>query len=96
MPIQIRMNGPDSDQELASLYGWLGDESEIRQHARISMAATEPGPSEMGTAFDVIQLVVDSGFQAANLALAYAAWRATRRVRPQVTIEVDRKQRVTL
>jgi hypothetical protein len=41
----------------------------------------------MGTAFEVLQLVVDSGFQAANLALAYAAWRTTRLRKPQVTIE---------
>jgi hypothetical protein len=96
MPIQIRMSGPDSDRELASLYGWLGDERQIRQHALISMVAAEPEPSEMGAAFDVIQLVVDNGFQAANLGLAYAAWRATRQVRPQVTIEIDASRRVVL
>ncbi len=96
MPIRISMSGPDSDRELASLYGWLEDEQEIRQHARISMLPVKPDPAEMGTAFDVIQLVVDSGFQAANLALAYAAWRATRPARPQVTIEIERTQRVTL
>lgn len=96
MPIRIRMSGPDSDRELGSLYAWLGDESEIRQHARMSVVAAQPGPSDMGAAFDVIQLVVDSGFQAANLALAYAAWRATRPVRPKVTIEKDGTRPVAL
>lgn len=96
MPIRISMSGPDADEELGSLYRWLGDEPEIRQQARLSMVAAEPGPSEMGAAFDVIQLVVDSGFQAANLALAYAAWRATRPRHPQVTIEVDGARRAAL
>jgi hypothetical protein len=32
----------------------------------------------MEAAFEVVQLVVHSGFQALTLALAYASWRATR------------------
>jgi hypothetical protein len=87
--IQIRMSGPGADTALSSLYAWLRDEPEVRQHAQMSLLAAEPEPSDMGTAFDVIQLVVDSGFQAMNLALAYAAWRATRQSQPQVTIEHD-------
>lgn len=89
MPIQIRMTGRDADRELSSLYAWLREEPNIRRHARMSLMGPEPGPSEMGAAFDVIQLVVDSGFQTLNLALAYAAWRATRPGHPQVTIERD-------
>lgn len=96
MPIRIRMSGPDADQDLGSLHAWLSEEPEIRQHARISMVAAEPGPSDMGAAFDVIQLFVDSGFQAANLALAYAAWRATRPGHVQATIEVDGTRRAAL
>jgi hypothetical protein len=87
--IRIRMSGPEADQELRSLHAWLCEEPDIRRHARMSLVATEPSPSDLGATFEVIQLVVDSGFQALNLALAYAAWRATRRSRPQVTIERD-------
>lgn len=89
MPIRIQISGPHADEELSSLYRWLNDEPEVRQHARVSMVAAEPGPSDMGAAFDVIQLAVDSGFQAATLALSYAAWRANRPHRPQVTLERD-------
>jgi hypothetical protein len=95
VPIQIRMTGPDADQELSSLYAWLREEPDIRRHARMSLMGPEPGPSEMGAAFDVVQLVVDSGFQTLNLAVAYASWRATRPRRSQVTIERD-DTRVTL
>lgn len=87
MAIQISMSGPGADTELTSLYAWLRDEPDIRRHSQMSLQGAEPGPAEMGTALDIIQLVVDSGFQAANLALAYAAWRATRPKPPKVTLE---------
>ncbi len=95
MSIQIRVTGPDADQELGSLHAWLSEEPDIRQHARMSLVTAEPGPSDMGAAFEVIQLVVDSGFQALSLAVAYATWRATRPCRPQVTMEHD-GTRITL
>ena len=89
MSIHIYITGPNADQELGSLYAWLQDEPDIRRQARVSLMATESGPSDMGAALEVIQLAVDGGFQALNLALAYASWRATRPSRPQVTIERD-------
>jgi hypothetical protein len=55
----------------------------------MSLLNTETGPADMGAVFDLIQLVVDSGFQAANLAVAYGTWRATRPRSPKVTIEHD-------
>jgi hypothetical protein len=87
MSIQIRMAGPDADRELGSLYAWLQEEPDIRRYSSMSLVPTEPSDSEMGAEFEVIKLVVDSGFQALSLALAYASWRATRPRHPQVTIE---------
>jgi hypothetical protein len=81
------MTGPAAEQELRSLCEWLRHEPDVVRHARISLGSAEPRPGEMGVALEVIQLVTDSGFQALNLALAYAAWRGTRPSRPQVTIE---------
>lgn len=89
MTIRIHMSGPGADQELSSLYTWLQDEPDIRRHARTSLVAAEPRPSEMGTALEVIQLVVDGGFQAMNFAVAYATWRSTRPRHPRVTIDFD-------
>ena len=89
MTIQILMSGPGADTTLSSLYAWLRDEPDVRQRAQIALLAAESEPSDMGSAFEVIQLVVDGGFQAMNLALAYAAWRATRPSQPHVTIEYD-------
>jgi hypothetical protein len=87
MPIDIHMAGSDANHELASLYAWLCEEPDIRRHAHVSFRGAETGPTEMGSAFDIIQLVIDSGFQALNLALAYTAWRSTRSSHPNVTIE---------
>jgi len=87
MAIQIRVSGASADGELESLYAWLRDEPDVQRHALISLLGPESDATQMGTAFDVIQLVVDGGFQAANLALAYAAWRATRTKASRVTIE---------
>ena len=89
MAIQICMSGPGAETELSSLYAWLRDEPDVRQRAQISLLSAESGPAEMGAAFDIIQLAVDGGFQAMNLALAYAAWRATRPSRPRVTMEFN-------
>lgn len=89
MTIQIRMTGPDADRELGSLYAWLQEEPDIRRYSRMSLVSAEPSSSEMGAEFEVIKLVIDSGFQVLSLALAYASWRATRPHCPQVTIEHD-------
>lgn len=86
MPIEIRMSGQDAGDELVSLCDWLRDDDDLRGHARILLIGDRPRPEEMGSAFDVIQLVVDGGFQALNFAVAYATWRATRRSHPRVTI----------
>lgn len=80
------MTGQGTEDELASLYAWLRDEDDVRSHASMSFTSAEPRPGELGATFDVIQLVVDGGFQALNFAIAFATWRHTRRSRPQVTI----------
>lgn len=89
MEINIRAAGPGADEELGSLYSWLREDPEIYHYARMSLEPAEPGPSELGATFEVIQLIVDSGFQTLNLALAYATWRATRTRHPEITIERD-------
>jgi membrane-associated two-gene conflict system component 1 (EACC1) len=89
MQIEIRMAGRDADQLLASLYEWFREDPDIRRYARVSLMTAEPEPDEMGATFEVIQLIVDSGFQVLNLALAYANWRGTQRGNPHVTIDRD-------
>ena len=89
MAIEIRMSGLNAEEELRSLYAWLQEEPEVRRSAQVSLASgsAEPVEGQMGGTVDIIQLIVDDGFQALNFALAYAAWRGTRARRPSVTIE---------
>jgi hypothetical protein len=87
--ITIRAKEVGGDRELASLCDWLKNEPDIRRHAHLSLVPGKPGPADMGFALEVVQLVVDSGFQALSLALAYATWRSTRPNRSTVTFERD-------
>jgi hypothetical protein len=48
--------------------------------------AEEPG-TRMGLAFDMVQLIVDSGFQLASLGIAIIAWRRAQRPRSSVVVE---------
>lgn len=55
----------------------------------MELRGDQPVPGRMGSVFDVVQLVLDSGFQLANLAVARTAWRATRPAPPEITFERD-------
>jgi len=90
VPIQIRMTGPGAEHKLGSLLACPRADADLRRHARMSLVPAEPGPGDMGAAFEVIQLVVDSGFQTLSLALAYATWRTSRPARHQLTITIER------
>jgi Effector Associated Constant Component 1 len=87
MSIYIRTDGDAAEGELRSLYQWLLNEPEVRRNSTVSLVSNEPESGQMGAALEAIKLVVESGFEGLNLALAYAAWRATRPARPTVTIE---------
>ncbi|MEV0280214.1 hypothetical protein AB0I22_28010 [Streptomyces sp. NPDC050610] len=89
MLIEIGITGDDAEAELRSLRDWLADEPDIRRHTQITLAAAEPEPGDMGSALDLIKLVADEGFQLANLAIAYAAWKATRSRRSNVSVRRD-------
>jgi hypothetical protein len=89
MPVIIRMNDEQAQQELGSLLAWLEDEPSVRQHADLKLVPSPAVPGDMSSTFEMIQLIIDSSFQIMNLAIAYAAWRDTRPSRPGVTIERD-------
>lgn len=88
--IEVRVQEDEPEQELRSLADWLKNEPDIRRHASIALESGTPEPGGLGGAsVEVIQLVVDAGFQLSNLALAFAAWKATRRNAPVITVRVD-------
>lgn len=85
--LSVRIAGSSSDEDaFQSFARWLEEEPEIRRHAVITWRAAVPDAGDMGGALEVVQLVLDSGFQLANFALAYTAWRSTRSDAPAVTV----------
>ncbi|MFB7345456.1 hypothetical protein ACIQK9_08985 [Streptomyces hydrogenans] len=76
-------------EDLQRLTEWLRDDEEVGEAATLSLTSAPAGPGDMGVAFDAVQLVVDSGFQVANLVLAVSLWRRGRAKAPVVVIERD-------
>ncbi|WP_406264413.1 hypothetical protein OH779_14570 [Actinacidiphila glaucinigra] len=86
MLMRLRVDGEGAEDELRSLREWLLDDPDIRYYATISWDSAPPEPGEMG-ATEWLQLVTDNGWQVANFAVAYLAWRRTRRSGCELTIE---------
>jgi hypothetical protein len=75
--IKIRIAEPDNEAAYDSLNNWLNDRQHnqyITDNARLTTEHAAPG-TPMGMGLGVIQLVLDSGFDLANLVLAIAEWR---------------------
>lgn len=86
--VQVRTSQADAaEEELRSFHQWLNGDPDIRRQATISMESAAPAKGEMGASFEVIKLVLESGFQVATFALSYVTWRGTRRNRPAIIIE---------
>lgn len=77
MIINIRIADPDNKRAHNSLHNWLNNNQYIRENAQLKLP--DSAPDGMGPEFDVIQLVLSSGFDLANLALAFAEWRGKSR-----------------
>jgi Effector Associated Constant Component 1/Caspase domain len=71
--INIRIADPDNKRARNSLHNWLNNNQYIKENAQLKLP--DSAPEGMGPEFDVIQLVLGSGFNLANLALAFAEWR---------------------
>ncbi|MFK0254373.1 hypothetical protein [Streptomyces sp. NPDC090445] len=84
MRIDLQVRGDRA--EVRSLYKWLSRDPELRRTARIELAGQEPRPGDMGDILDLVTLVVGSGWSAASLGVAVAAWRGTRPNPPVVTV----------
>jgi Effector Associated Constant Component 1 len=79
------VHGQADVDALRSLRGWLADEPLVRRHAEVNWS-DGASPGELGTAVDVLTLVLGTGMSALQLLLAVAQWRASRPVPPTVTI----------
>ncbi|MFE3774864.1 hypothetical protein [Streptomyces sp. NPDC059122] len=84
MRVEIRVE--PADDELRSLLTWLRRDPDIRRTASVEVCEQAPREGEMGAVADILQLVTENGWSAANFALALAAWKQTRPRASRVTI----------
>ena len=70
----------------ASLYRWLRDDPDSRRDLDVALDS-EPRPGQMG-AFDVITALVTESTGIGSLAVAFAAWRDSRRRPPTVKVSL--------
>ncbi|MFJ2671379.1 hypothetical protein [Streptomyces sp. NPDC087525] len=85
----VGLASPDAPAQhgLQNLAQWLRGDEEVGDHAEVDLVAASPADGEMGAAFEGVQVVLDNGFQLANLILAVALWRRAAPHRPNVVIE---------
>ncbi|MCO6004482.1 hypothetical protein NE236_05760 [Actinoallomurus purpureus] len=83
------MSAENREEDLRSFYEWLGEEPDVRRHATISLEPGKPTEGEMGSALEIVKLVIDTNFQILNFGLAYVAWRTTRKKPAALTVERD-------
>ncbi|MGW1532546.1 effector-associated constant component EACC1 [Streptomyces aureus] len=89
MPYRLAIAAPDHTgaRSLQQLAEWLRGDEQVGDHAEVDLVVAPIEEGDMGSAFDAVQVVVDEGFQLANLVLAVATWRRTTPAKPGVVIE---------
>ncbi|MGW8973855.1 effector-associated constant component EACC1 [Streptomyces platensis] len=88
MDIRFELIGPDSRQELRSLYTWLCDDRSLRGRIPIEPVRGPARPDEMGGDLEAVLALVSTLATLAQLPFSYAAWRDGRRPRSQVIVQV--------
>lgn len=88
MIINIRIADPDNKRAHNSLHNSLNNDQYIKEHAQLKLP--DSAPEGMGSEFDVIQLVLSTGFDLGKLALAFAEWRdKARETAAPIAVQAD-------
>ncbi|MGW2407738.1 effector-associated constant component EACC1 [Streptomyces sp. NPDC001739] len=87
MRVEVRVES--ADNELRSLLNWLRSDPDIRRSAALEMREQPPQEGQMGSAADVLQLVTENGWNAANFVLALTAWKRTRPRASRISVRRD-------
>lgn len=79
--------GEELEEELRSLLRWLREDESLKRQVNGSLTGTAPRVKEhMGTLFDLLQLVIETGLSSGSLAVSLLQWRGSRRRRPPLTL----------
>lgn len=86
--IRFEAGGPDHEEELRSLLGWLTDDRSLRGHVRLERV-TADSPGRMGPGLETVLAMISTTAGVLQLPLSYLAWRQSRgRRTPSVTVHV--------
>jgi len=89
--MELKLAVPGDADDLRSLREWLGNEADVRNHAKISTSLTPLAEGEMGLDLEVLKLILETGFNIASLVMSVASWRETRRAKPTVEFHDSRR-----
>jgi Effector Associated Constant Component 1 len=78
-----------SVEESRSLRAWLREEPAVRRYGQPTLLTDDTAADEMGTALDVLTLVLGSGLSAAQLVVSIMRWRSMQDREVRVVIERD-------
>jgi hypothetical protein len=87
--IRFEADGPDHEQELRSLLGWLQDDRALRGHVTLEPVVADT-PGRMSPELELILAVISTAVGVLQLPLSYLAWRQSRGsgTPPAVTVQV--------
>ncbi|MDI2130125.1 effector-associated constant component EACC1 [Yinghuangia seranimata] len=92
MEIRLSWQGDDATEDgeaTLELYEWLMDDLDVRRATGPSLTGKVPGPGEMGSVYEVVELVVNQAVDLGNLLLSLAVWRSQRSRRGTGGIRVE-------
>ncbi|MEU9603226.1 hypothetical protein [Streptomyces sp. NPDC048057] len=87
MELSLTIEGEGTGDDVASLYRWLSQDSDVTSQIDVRQGRSVSRPGEMSSALEVISLVTGNTIALANLWVAVRTWRSTRRPTPEVRIE---------
>jgi hypothetical protein len=89
MAINIRITDPNNEGAYLSLLNWLNNNEYLKANGHLEVTKSTSGQS---SGVEVMQLILNSGFDLANLVLAIAKWRTDARDKAApVTVTVDER-----
>lgn len=104
--VTARAHPDGAEEDLRSLLRWLDTDESLRREVRGHLESSVSLPADaMGTGFDILQLILGSGFSSSALAVSIMQWRDSRHNRPgiilrrghlEIEIPADRPDHETL
>lgn len=86
MDLQFRLPDTADDSELERFHDWLLRDRNLRTSSEIAALPAPPTPDGMGLSLDAVELILNSGFQLASLAVAIVSWRKAVEPRSAMTV----------